>query len=716
MNNRIRTTVSVCLCGALLAASAGTAIYAVKEDRKPQDKETKPLALTTENKEDNTVKDETVYVLAGADGSVREIIVSDWIKNTLNKETIADPAALDGVENVKGEESYTLNDKNMRIWQAQGNDIYCQGTTGKELPVTLSVSYKLNGQPVSAEEIAGKSGKATIRFDYRNNQRQTITVEGKEETLYVPFVMLTGLLLDGDTFHNVEVSNGKLINDGSRVAVMGLAFPGLQENLGIEKEKLTIPDFVEITADVENFEMTNTVTLATNEIFSKLNSEKLDSADDLSQSLGDLTEAMRQLTDGSSQLYDGLCTLLEKSGELMNGINRLADGSEQLKNGAAALDTGVSELSEGAKKLTGGLEQLKENSPALNAGAKQIFDSLLTMANSQLEAAGLSLPPLTAENYAELLENAVDSLNPDNITRQAQQTARQKVTETVNAKKDDITAAVQAAVREQVEQAVVQTVRKQVTEQVLGTQNLTPEQYQAAVSAGMIPSEQQAVITGAIEAQMQSEAVRTTVQHYTEEQMQSEEIRHTVAKKTEEQTALLIQQNLESEEVQTQIRQAVQKAESGAASIRALKEQLDSYRTFYTGLTQYTAGVDAAKQGAEELQKGAYQLKEGSGRLKNGADELYTGILTMKNGAPALTDGIVQLRDGASSLSEGLKEFNEKGIQKLTDAVNGDLKTLASRIKATISVSQNYRTFSGLSEEMDGEVKFIYRTDSVSAE
>lgn len=232
----------------------------------------------------------------------------------------------------------------------------------------------------------------------------------------------------------------------------------------------------------------------------------------------------------------------------------------------------------------------------------------------------------------------------------------------------------------------------------------------------MISSEQQAVITGAIEAQMQSEAVKTTVQHYTEEQMQSEGIRHTVAQKTEEQTALLIQQNLESEEVQSQIRQAVQKAESGAASIRALKEQLDSYRTFYTGLTQYTAGVDAAKQGAEELQKGAYQLKEGSGRLKNGADELYTGILTMKNGAPALTDGIVQLRDGASSLSEGLKEFNEKGIQKLTDAVNGDLKTLASRIKATISVSQNYRTFSGLSEEMDGEVKFIYRTDSVSAE
>lgn len=716
MNNRIRTTVSVCLCGALLAASAGTAIYAVKEDRELQDKETKPLALATENKEDNTVKDETVYVLAGADGSVRKIIVSDWIKNTLNKETIADPAALDGVENVKGEESYTLNDKNMQIWQAQGNDIYCQGTTGKELPVTLSVSYRLNGQPVSAEEIAGKSGKATIRFDYRNNQRQTITVEGKEETLYVPFVMLTGLLLDGDTFHNVEVSNGKLINDGSRVAVMGLAFPGLQENLGIEKEKLTIPDFVEITADVENFEMTNTVTLATNEIFSELNSEKLDSADDLSQSLGDLTEAMRQLTDGSSQLYDGLCTLLEKSGELMDGINRLADGSEQLKNGATALDTGVSELSEGAKKLTGGLEQLKENSPALNAGAKQIFDSLLTMANSQLEATGLSLPPLTAENYTELLENAVDSLNPDNITRQAQQTARQKVTETVNAKKDDITAAVQAAVREQVEQAVVQTVRKQVTEQVLGTQNLTPEQYQAAVNAGMISSEQQAVITGAIEAQMQSEAVKATVHRYTEEQMTSEGIRHTVTQKTEEQTALLIQKNLESEEVQTQIRQAVQKAESGAASIRALKEQLESYRTFYTGLTQYTAGVDAAKQGAEELQKGTYRLKEGSGSLKNGADELYTGILTMKNGAPALTDGIVQLRDGASSLSEGLKEFNEKGIQKLTDAVNGDLKTLASRIKATISVSQNYRTFSGLSEEMDGEVKFIYRTDSVSAE
>lgn len=118
--------------------------------------------------------------------------------------------------------------------------------------------------------------------------------------------MLTGMLLDNDVFTDVEVNNGKLINDGDRIAVVGIALPGLQDNLNLDEDKLTIPDYVEITAQVKNFEMTNTVTIATNEIFNRLNTNKLNSIDDLTDSLDELNDAMEQLMDGSSQLYDGL--------------------------------------------------------------------------------------------------------------------------------------------------------------------------------------------------------------------------------------------------------------------------------------------------------------------------------------------------------------------------------------------------------------------------
>lgn len=113
----------------------------------------------------------------------------------------------------------------MKVWDAEGNDIYYQGSTTKALPVDVSVSYKLDGKTMSAKEIAGKSGRVTIRFDYKNNQYEMVDIGGKKEKIYVPFAMLTGIELDDDKFSNVEVTNGKVVNDGTMTVVAGLAFP-----------------------------------------------------------------------------------------------------------------------------------------------------------------------------------------------------------------------------------------------------------------------------------------------------------------------------------------------------------------------------------------------------------------------------------------------------------------------------------------------------------
>ena len=243
----------------------------------------------------------------------------------------------------------------------------------------------------------------TIRFDYQNMQYEEVLLDGKTEKIYVPFTMLTGMLLDTEVFRNVTISNGKLINDGDRIAVVGIAFPGLQEDLAISKEKLDIPDYVEISADVENFEMGMTMTLATTELFGAIDSDKLD--------LHELTDAMDQLMDGSSQLYDGLCTLLEKSGDLVSGINKLAEGAAQLKAGAESLDSGAAQLQAGAAQLSSGLNTLNANSSSLNGGARQVFSSLLSMANTQLSEAGLSVPALTIDNYASVLDGVIASLD-----------------------------------------------------------------------------------------------------------------------------------------------------------------------------------------------------------------------------------------------------------------------------------------------------------------
>lgn len=714
MKNRATKFISLALCAVVLFAAVGTSVFALTGEGKEGEDENQETTINA-SAEAETSKDETVYVLAGADGTVQKIIVSDWIKNAMAADSLEDKTELSDIENIKGDESFTLGGDNSCVWDAQGNDIYYQGNIEKELPVQMSVCYTLDGQAIAPEALAGQSGHVTIRFDYQNMQHEEVLLDGKTEKIYVPFTMLTGMLLDTEVFRNVTISNGKLINDGDRIAVVGIAFPGLQEDLAISKEKLDIPDYVEISADVENFEMGMTMTLATTELFGAIDSDKLD-LHELSDAMAELTDAMDQLMDGSSQLYDGLCTLLEKSGDLVSGINKLAEGAAQLKAGAESLDSGAAQFQAGAAQLSSGLNTLNANSSSLNGGARQVFSSLLSMANTQLSEAGLSVPALTIDNYASVLDGVIASLDDTAVYQAAleQVTAtvnanrgmiEEKVTEAVQAQVEaEVSAQVTAAVQETVTQAVHENeaqFRAAVIQQALG---MTVEEYKAAIEAGLVTQEQQDAVNAAVEAAMQAEIdarmqreeiqaqINAVTQQTVGEQMQSDEIQALIASNTELQVQQAISEAMSSDAVQAQLSAAAE----GAKSVIALKSSLDSYNAFYLGLITYTSGVSSAAAGANELKTGADALKAGTSELSAGAAELLQGIQTMKDSAPALVDGITQLRDGSMELSDGLKQFNEEGIQKLIEAVDGDLDGLSNRIRVTADVAKHYTSFSGI--------------------
>lgn len=695
MKNRARKITALALCAVLLLGVMGTAVYALGGSQETE-KSGETAAAAVEAVDAAESKDETVYVLAGADGATQKVIVSDWLQD------------------------------------ADGEDLYSQTEMEQALPVALTVSYQLDGKPVQPEELAGKSGRVTIRFDYTNQQEKLVEIDGKQTRIYVPFAVMTGLLLDNEKFTNVEVSNGKLVNDGSRIAVVGFALPGLQENLQVDSEKLEIPSYVEITADATEFELGMTVTLVTNEIFNELDTENLDSVDGLQESMTQLTDAMDQLTDGSLQLYDGLCTLLEKSGELVDGIDQLAAGSKTLRDGIGAVDTGASQLEAGADQLYTGLNTLAGNNDALNSGARQVFETLLSTANAQISAAGLSIPTLTVENYAEVLNGVIGALDGSapyeqalSAVTDAVEEKRDYITEQVTAAVyvevvNQVTAAVQAQVAAQVTEAVRETVTAQVISAATG---MDPDSYSAAVAAGLVEEETQRAIAEAIEAQMQSSEVAQIIAANTEEQMASDSVQALIAANVEEQMQSEAVQALIAENTELQVRQAISEnmasadvqsqlaaAADGVQSLVALKTSLDSYNSFYLGLQSYTAGVARAVAGAGELKNGAASLKDGSGKLYAGASTLCDGLSTVQSSAPDLLDGVTQLRDGAMQLSDGIRELNEEGVQKLAEFAGGGLEDLAARMQATIDASKDYR--SGLQTE--GSLKFIYRTDSIN--
>lgn len=316
-------------------------------------------------------KEETVYVNANASGEVKEITVSSWLKNGEGASELTDVTKLTDVVNVKGDETFE-RDGDTYIWAAEGRDIYYQGKTSEMLPVNVKVTYYLNGEEIAPEELAGKSGKVKIRFDYENLSRQQATIGGKETELCVPFVAASTMVLDSDRFVNVEVENGKILSDGKNTIVAGVAMPGLYESLDLLNlegfEEIDIPEYVEVTADVTDFKLAMTATVLLPDVLSRLNTDDMDGFDDLKDDMEELNDATYELIDGCIELDDGVQELKDNMPDLWEGAVDLDDGAVELHDGAWELDNGAQDLKDGADKLNDGAKVLREGAKELDAG------------------------------------------------------------------------------------------------------------------------------------------------------------------------------------------------------------------------------------------------------------------------------------------------------------------------------------------------------------
>lgn len=525
--------------------------------------------------------------------------------------------------------------------------------------------------------------------------------------MYVPFLMISGMILDNDNFKNITVDNGKVIDDGDKTVVAGFALPGLSDNLALSDDTdIDIPSSVTIKADVTDFSLATTLTVATNDVFNKVSIDDDDTVEEIEDKLDTLDSSMKQIVDGASELHDYLTELLDKSGELIEGIaeldtyaNQISQSVDKLyKDGVVYIDGKLAELSSGLSTLSG-------NSAQLNAGAKQVYDTLLSTVETQLKAAGLDalgikVPALTIENYAAELNKLVNALDETNVRAYATQIAKKTVTDKVNASEAQITSAVTEAVKTEVTNTVKTTV---VLPKVLASQNLTMEQYNA------LPAAVKGQIDAAVDAQMQSETVQAAITA----QMGTDKVKKTISDNVAAQKTKLIAENMAGTEVQTQINAAVTKAKDGQTQIKSAKESLDSYATFYQGVLAYTAGTDTAAAGSAQLSHGYTEnitanVKTLSDKLK----EYVAGIDKLNTSAPAFKDAISQITDGAGTLADGTSKFYDEGIKAIIDKID-DITPVITRLKATLDISRDYQSFGGKSDDMTGSTKFIYRTESI---
>ena len=435
-------------------------------------------------KDNDADKDESVYLISDANGNVNKTIVVDHLKNKDKKDTLEDASNLSDIENVKGKEKFTQGGDKL-TWQAGGKDIYYQGTATEEPPVTQKVTYYLDGKEISPEDLAGKSGKVKIRFDYTNTTSYTETVNGEKQTVSVPFAAITGLVL-GDGFENIEVTNGKAEVSDSSSVVLGYALPGLKDSLGIKDKDLdgdvNIPEYMEMTADVKNFSMPAAMTFVVN-ASDYVSTDGIDTSD-LDDMINDLKDASTQLQDGSKTLAEGTDTLSDGLSTLQSKLGTFASGVGTLKSGLKTYTDGVSTLSGGLNKLNSNVPTLSNGITTLNSSAKSLNDgvallnatvsakftdsekkTLLDQVHSTLESQKSEIEKQAQTTVAsqktaiqKQAQSAVD-LQKTDIQKQAQSTVADQ--------KEDIEKKAQAAVddqKEQIKSVAAETVKQQETE------------------------------------------------------------------------------------------------------------------------------------------------------------------------------------------------------------------------------------------------------------
>ena len=581
-------------------------------------------------------KEETVYSKLDNSGSNYKTIVSTHIQNTENSDLIEDMSDLLNIKNTNGEETFT-QDGSKLIWNANKNDIYYEGQSEKELPVECKIKYKLDGKEIEAKELAGKSGKVNITLQYTNKEERTVNVNGVNVKMYVPFVVITGGIIKNDNAKNVTISSGKVVDDGSKTIIAGIAMPGLQESLGVSKSDVDIPNDIEITMDATNFEMGNMITYVTPKIIEKNDLSFFNKLEGIYGKVQTLESSMNQIQDGATALADG-------TGELANGTNELKTGTYTAYNGASTISN---EVNKSIKGLSA------DNSDALDEQ---------TLAGIEAQAAAGAT--LTEEQKAGITAQA----KANSIL-----TEEQKVGITTQAKASAVLTEEQKA----------KIIAQAKASAVLSENQKAEIIANASDAKGAELTETEKIL---VIATAQSTATSTAVN---------------TALKTAQDTAT-------STAVATALKTAQDTATSTAIAT-ALKTAQDTATT----AAKTTASKVANEVGNQVKKEATKKISSQMRTLNNGLNQLTNGLSTLDNGAQALKEGANKLDKGAKTLSIGIKTFNEEGIRKICNLINGNLKDKVDRVKKLKELSEEYNNFTMLDKENDGNVKFIMIMDSI---
>ena len=704
--NMKKITAAVVSMSMVMACIAGCngkkADNAAKQEMKAEVQKAEEMAAPEHSK--TAGKNETVYIIKSGDGNVKTI-VSEWLKNPSGAQSMNDVADLKDIEVVKGDAKLDKNENGNLSWNAAGGDIYYSGTTAKTAPVDVDITYTLDGAKVKATELKGKSGHLVITVNYKNSMSKNVKgKDGKEYTIYMPFIMSTGLILDNAKFSNVTVTNGEAVNDGDHTMVMGVGFPGLYESLGLDTidlsnytkdgakdEKIEIPETVTIECDVKDCDELAALTVG--KVFDLSSLDKKADADKLNEDADEMNDGMKKLIDGSDDLHDGISkvndganslkkgakTLSDGAGTLAKGADKLAAGTNSLAAGASkvsngansvldgmkkfnsylpAIKKGVSDLSDGTKTLKDGASKLTEQNDTLSAGAKSLDDGLSTLKDK--------LP--SADDAKELasgsasIKKTIDSM----YSATEKVSVSEKDIESLSAKLSKL---VEAGELDEGTMKQMIAVYKSYAGLEKGVAGLHKNYGTINKAVAAYPS----IVSGVASASKGAKSLDKGVASYTA---------------------------------------GVDKLATGISQVDAgVKKFAGNADQLAKGADQLVDGAKTLSAGAKQVSDGASAVNSGAKELSSGAGSLAKGAKKLSNGTNSLADGTKKLLKGSDELRDGLKKFDDKAVDKITGLIKDNLAPLSDRFEAVKTYAETYSSFAGAPSAVECSTVFIFKND-----
>lgn len=647
----------------------------------------------TSKKGDAISKAETVYVKADATGTRTATYVSDWLQNAGNDTALTDVSNLSNIQNVKGHEKYTKNG-NTLTWKTKGKDIYYRGETDAALPVNVQVSYELNGESVTPKELAGKSGDVKITFTYNN--------ESETDGITTPFTCATALDLPTSRFTDIKVTNGAVLSDGNNNIVVGVGFPGLKQDLGLENvDQVKIPESFTVEATVKNFKMGNTLTSISTDVLNRAGLKDIKSFKDLDNAINQLENASGKLVVGSLAARNGSAALQTGAASLNTGIGSLQSGLNQYTAGVATAADGGVTLASGSLSLYNGINSLYNQVPTLTSGIGKLYQG-----SQQLTAAyGDTKTDKTILKGANDLASGAGQLNAG-INGVNGSTTNIGLVKTIKAMNQQLQA---------VDASKVSTVLT----------NYQSNLEQEGKSAQELES-----IAKGLYAKGDAENSKKVAD---QAQTLGNQAKDDAKALQDAQSSLKVLQNLGTMQAQLaeacktggtldQLSAGSAQLASGSTNLNAAlikvaqgtKDLNDGLAKLNGSTGALTSGVDQLNSGSKKLADGSKELSDGLNTLKANNNTLNSGAAQLASGSNQLYAGTVSLTSGLNTLYYGMNQFKTVGIDKIASVYNNNFKDLANKLNTIKKASADYNNFSGIASGMGGSVNFVIETDSIS--